>query len=195
MEELSNKYPDVVFLKVNAETNKDISSRSNVKSFPTFHFYINGAKVDEMSGANPQKLENMVTTLKASAGQPSFASGSGHTLGAGANFTPPVWDGVGDPPVSSARAARLKAFGHLDAKQKESIYKDRAGTSSSSSSGSSSSSSAAATAQTSSAQEQEDEAIAKAIGNEEYTTAPHHTTTTLTTPHHIHRRLRTVPLA
>lgn len=157
LEQLSNKYPDVVFLKVNAEENGDIAARSNVRAYPTFHFYVNGAKVDEMSGANPHKLEEKVVTLKAtsSVGQSPFGSSSGHTLGAGSSSTP-VWDGVGHPPVPNAREARLKAFGHLDAKQKESIYKDRTA--------SSSSSATAQTTSTAQEDEDEDEAIAKAIG-------------------------------
>lgn len=161
IEELSNKYPDVVFLKVNAEANRDIAQRCNIRSYPTFHFFINGMKVDEMSGANPQKLENMVISLKATAtGVPAFG-GKGQTLGAGTSVP---WDGVGSPPgQENARAARLKAFGHLDAKQKESIYKDR-DASSLSGSTTNVASNTTSTGTSTSFQEEEDEAIAKAIG-------------------------------
>jgi len=160
IEELSHKYPDVVFLKVNAEANRDIAEKCNIRSYPTFHFYVNGTKVDQLSGANSQKLENMVVSLKATAtGVPTFG-GKGQTLGAGTSVP---WDGVGSPPgQENARAARLKAFGHLDAKQKESIYKDRDVPSVSSSS-TNTSSNTTSTGTSTSFQEDEDEAIAKAI--------------------------------
>lgn len=71
-----------------------------ISAFPTFHFYVNGQKVDEMKGADSRTLENKVNQHKTS----SFG-GAGNALGG--------WDGVGMPPTN-ARDARLKAFGHID---------------------------------------------------------------------------------
>jgi hypothetical protein len=160
VEELSNKHPDVVFLKVDADQNADLVQRSQVSAFPTFQFYVNGAKVDEMKGANPTSLESKLNALKTSAGGNGGGGafgGRSNTVGASssAGVQPPVaWDGVGPPPVENARAARLKAFGHLDAKQRESIYKERP--TAAVDSGNSTSSA--------SVELNEDDAIARAIG-------------------------------
>lgn len=86
---------------------------AGIGAFPTFQFFINGNKVDEMKGANPQALENKVLEHKSKAGGAAF-SGQGSTLGGGA----PAWDGVGMPPGSNDRAARLAKFGHIDTKKK-----------------------------------------------------------------------------
>lgn len=82
---------------------------NGIRAFPTFQFFINGRKVDEMKGADEAQLEKTVTQWQAQAGRSSFA-GAGNTLGG--------WDGVGAPPgadgpsAASTREARLKALGH-----------------------------------------------------------------------------------
>lgn len=115
VEQLSTIYTDVTFLKVDADRNGDLIQQCGVSAFPTFQFFVNGSKVDEMKGANSSGLESKVNQWKPSAGA-SFG-GKGQTLGSTGNTV--VWDGVGDPPGhENARAARLKAFGHLDAKKK-----------------------------------------------------------------------------
>ena len=139
-----------MFLKVNAPENNDIRERCNVNAFPTFQFYIKGNKVDEIKGANPNKLEQTVVSLKATAGGAhSSFSGTGHTLGGGQKSE--VWDGVGCPPgMENARAARLKAFGHIDSKPRAKITTDCDSNKSSS--------------VPISKDDDEDEAIARAIG-------------------------------
>lgn len=102
-EELSYQYTDVVFLKVDADQNQDIIASQGIRAFPTFHFFINGLKIDEMRGANSTELENKINQHKGSASGGSF-TGVGHKLG---------WDGVGMPPVPSAvevKEARLRAL-------------------------------------------------------------------------------------
>ncbi|XP_031707349.1 thioredoxin b [Anarrhichthys ocellatus] len=47
---------NVVFMKVDVDEADDVSRECKVTSMPTFHFYKNGKKVDEFSGANVEKL-------------------------------------------------------------------------------------------------------------------------------------------
>ena len=57
-----------------------------ISAFPTFKFFVNGQQVDEMRGANPRGLEDMVIKHNPGGGM----TGPGNTLGG--------WDGVGAPP-------------------------------------------------------------------------------------------------
>ncbi|XP_019951392.1 thioredoxin b [Paralichthys olivaceus] len=54
--ELSNEYPNVVFLKVDVDEAEDVSSSCDIKCMPTFVFFKNGEKVDDFAGANREKL-------------------------------------------------------------------------------------------------------------------------------------------
>ncbi|KAG7458460.1 hypothetical protein MATL_G00220390 [Megalops atlanticus] len=54
----------VVFLKVDVDDAQDVASFCDIKCMPTFHFYKNGKKVDDFSGSNQAKLEEMVNTHK-----------------------------------------------------------------------------------------------------------------------------------
>jgi len=65
--ELSWKYPDVVFLKVDVDEVKEIARGAGVSAMPTFQFYRNNNKVAEFAGASPQKLEAMIVQYKPSA--------------------------------------------------------------------------------------------------------------------------------
>ncbi|XP_075681762.1 thioredoxin-like [Rhinoderma darwinii] len=61
---LSAKYDDVVFLKVDVDDAQDVASHCEIKCMPTFHFYKNGERVHEFSGANQASLEKKVQELK-----------------------------------------------------------------------------------------------------------------------------------
>ena len=60
---------------------------------PTFHFYKNGSRVDEMQGADPGRLQSTVERLAPSSAEVSF-SGTGHQLGGSSSSGPPQvnWD-------------------------------------------------------------------------------------------------------
>ncbi|KAJ8367239.1 hypothetical protein AAFF_G00323850 [Aldrovandia affinis] len=62
--ELSEKYSDVVFLKVDVDEAQDVASSCGINCMPTFHYYRNGKKVDEMQGADKVKLEQLVIKNK-----------------------------------------------------------------------------------------------------------------------------------
>ncbi|KAJ8271187.1 hypothetical protein COCON_G00100460 [Conger conger] len=62
--ELSEKYSDVVFLKVDVDDAPDVASFCDIKCMPTFHFYKNSKKLDEFAGSNQGKLEEMISSKK-----------------------------------------------------------------------------------------------------------------------------------
>ncbi|XP_012687188.1 thioredoxin-like [Clupea harengus] len=61
---LSEQYTNVVFLKVDVDDAADVASSCEIKCMPTFHFYKSGKKVEEFSGSNQAKLEELVNTHK-----------------------------------------------------------------------------------------------------------------------------------
>ncbi|KAM4808617.1 thioredoxin-like [Rhinophrynus dorsalis] len=61
---LSDKYTDVVFIKVDVDDAQDVASHCEIKCMPTFHFYKNGDKIHEFSGANQASLEQKVVELR-----------------------------------------------------------------------------------------------------------------------------------
>jgi len=63
VEQLSTKYPDVVFLKVDVDELKTVAQECKVTAMPTFQFYKGGAKVEELVGANPNRLEAIIKEI------------------------------------------------------------------------------------------------------------------------------------
>ncbi|KAK9524850.1 hypothetical protein VZT92_017215 [Zoarces viviparus] len=55
---------NVVFMKVDVDEVGDVSSECKITSMPTFHFYKNGKKVDEFSGASEKTLLDKLEKLR-----------------------------------------------------------------------------------------------------------------------------------
>lgn len=55
-EELSQKYPNATFVKVDVDDGEAVAEKYGINSMPTFHFYIKGERVAEFSGASQQML-------------------------------------------------------------------------------------------------------------------------------------------
>lgn len=64
--ELSSKYPHCRFLKVDVDDAQDVAKQEGVSSMPTFKFYKQGKCIESFSGANPQKLEQLIKDLQGS---------------------------------------------------------------------------------------------------------------------------------
>jgi thioredoxin 1 len=63
-EELSEKYSDAVFLKVIGDASPEASKlmkREGVRSVPSFHYFVNGEKIDVVNGANAEAIEAAIT--------------------------------------------------------------------------------------------------------------------------------------
>ncbi|WEW60894.1 thioredoxin trx1 [Emydomyces testavorans] len=58
--ELSEKYPDVGFYKVDVDEVSDVAQELGVRAMPTFVFFKNGEKVDEVLGAVPPAIETAI---------------------------------------------------------------------------------------------------------------------------------------
>ncbi|XP_070785990.1 thioredoxin-like [Enoplosus armatus] len=63
-ESLEPENANVIFLKVDVDEAEDVSSECKISCMPTFHFYKNGAKVDEFSGANKATLLEKLATWR-----------------------------------------------------------------------------------------------------------------------------------
>ena len=64
MEQLAAKYKDqVIFLKVNADKEKELCNKFNINAFPTLFFLpVNGKPIVEI-GADPVKYEKIIEQL------------------------------------------------------------------------------------------------------------------------------------
>ncbi|KAH8064145.1 hypothetical protein JL720_12943 [Aureococcus anophagefferens] len=65
---LAAEYKDrAVFAKVNVAHARDVSSKAQIRSMPTFHFYADGRKKNEFSGAGEMQLRQATDQIVASA--------------------------------------------------------------------------------------------------------------------------------
>ena len=55
-DELSAKYTDVIFIKVDVDENVETSEVCNVQGMPTFQFYRKGEILDQVVGGDRKKL-------------------------------------------------------------------------------------------------------------------------------------------
>ncbi len=61
--ELAKKYPTVAFCKVDADQHEDLCTEWKVECFPTFHFFFNGVKLEEVKSADPEAVEKKLKKL------------------------------------------------------------------------------------------------------------------------------------
>ncbi|XP_073520922.1 thioredoxin-like [Phyllobates terribilis] len=59
-ESLASKYPAILLYKVDVDLAADIAAECGIRAMPTFQFYKDGKKVDELCGADPDKLESLI---------------------------------------------------------------------------------------------------------------------------------------
>ena len=62
-EAMSQEYTNVIFVKVDVDDQSDIAQMCGVRAMPTFQFFKNGEKVDDMCGANINGLKEKVSKL------------------------------------------------------------------------------------------------------------------------------------
>lgn len=62
--QLAEQYKDrAVFAKVDINANYQTASAQQIRSMPTFQLYLFGKKRDQFSGADVQRIQNMLGTL------------------------------------------------------------------------------------------------------------------------------------
>lgn len=66
LEDLSDKYPNILFIKVDVDTVADLADSENVTAMPTFKCYMKGSALGTVTGANPAVLASMVDNLASS---------------------------------------------------------------------------------------------------------------------------------
>ena len=57
---MAGKMDNVVFLKVDVDEAEDVAAEYNISAMPTFVFLKDGKKIDDLMGANVDKLKELV---------------------------------------------------------------------------------------------------------------------------------------
>jgi thioredoxin 1 len=57
------QFQDVYFIKLDVDEVPDAAQELGVKAMPTFYFFKNGDKVDDLTGANPAGLKSKAQAL------------------------------------------------------------------------------------------------------------------------------------
>mmetsp|Transcript_9996 Transcript_9996/g.15979 ORF Transcript_9996/g.15979 Transcript_9996/m.15979 type:complete len:105 (-) Transcript_9996:286-600(-) len=63
-EKMAAENPDVEFAKCDVDEADDVAGNCGIQAMPTFMFYKGGSKIDEMKGADPNKLMQLVAKNK-----------------------------------------------------------------------------------------------------------------------------------
>jgi len=56
----AKEFGDVVFLKIDVDENEEVAAEYNINCMPTFILFKNKSKIDEFSGANADKLKELI---------------------------------------------------------------------------------------------------------------------------------------
>lgn len=62
-DQLASKHPKATFLKINVEKLEDVAHEYRVTAMPTFLFFKNGLKIEQVFGTNLNKLQQKVEAL------------------------------------------------------------------------------------------------------------------------------------
>ena len=63
VQEFSRNFTGIKFGKVDVDANDETAAACGVSAMPTFQFYLNGEKFDELVGASQEKLKAMLEKL------------------------------------------------------------------------------------------------------------------------------------
>jgi thioredoxin 1 len=61
---MAENNPDVVFAEVDVDEADDVAGQCGIRAMPTFHFYKGGSKIEEMMGADKDKLASLMVKHK-----------------------------------------------------------------------------------------------------------------------------------
>ncbi|CAM9371678.1 unnamed protein product [Pylaiella littoralis] len=113
-EQLAAQHPDVLFLKLVQDTNKELMQTLSIGAFPTFRFYLEGSQVDETKGANIQEVASKVVQHKAKVMQPFGGEGMSLGGGSGGGASAAAEPLTAAEAAAEARARRLARFGAME---------------------------------------------------------------------------------
>lgn len=57
--EFANEFKEMLFYKVDVDENSETAEAEGISAMPTFKFYKNGAEIDNMMGADANKLKQL----------------------------------------------------------------------------------------------------------------------------------------
>ncbi|CAK7208355.1 Thioredoxin-like protein 1 [Sporothrix bragantina] len=83
----------VTFVKIDTDAQKDIASKYSIRAMPTFLLFRDGNEIERVQGADPRKLESLVTKVALEA---HTAGGAGEGS-SGSSSGGPLWNGAGLP--------------------------------------------------------------------------------------------------
>lgn len=69
---LSEKYPNVIFIKVDVDKCKDVARAQSISAMPTFKFFKNGTLYYMFRGASAKQLEDGIKTYSAADTEPNL---------------------------------------------------------------------------------------------------------------------------
>ncbi|KAG0536373.1 hypothetical protein BDA96_03G058100 [Sorghum bicolor] len=72
--EMSQTYPQLMFLTIDVDELMEFSSSWDIRATPTFFFLKNGQQVDKLVGANKPELEKKVAAIAGASSQADAAS-------------------------------------------------------------------------------------------------------------------------
>lgn len=84
--QLSLKYPDAMFLKIDVDKCPGTAAANNVSAMPTFVFFRNRVELERIRGADKNQLENKVKQYYTAASDSSAEGGEGAGAGASAGL-------------------------------------------------------------------------------------------------------------
>lgn len=80
-ESLSNRYPQVLFLKVDVDVCDTVAAANSISAMPTFIFFRARTRVARIQGADQRQLEDKLVELSRQAGSDSTGESSGQPYG------------------------------------------------------------------------------------------------------------------
>jgi thioredoxin 1 len=64
IEKFAKEYPDIDFYKVDVDEAEEVAAKCGIRAMPTFQFFKDGRKVEEVRGADLNKITSHMLRLK-----------------------------------------------------------------------------------------------------------------------------------